>query len=164
MPKQNSDRRATRNMVERIHYIDNALARKEVVNCSTVGERFGVGRDAVLEDIDQLKRMDRPIDFDPKRNSYYYTEPVVPLPEKIITEGELFTIMVARNALEQYRGTPFFARLSRCFQKLAATVKTKVPFFRRLRGARLLQDHGHAEKSIPRCSMSSARAWRSACR
>jgi proteasome accessory factor B len=127
-PKKKPERRATRGMLERLHYIDAALRRGEKLNCSSLYDAFGVGRVTVWKDVEQLRERGRPIEFDPQRNTYYYTEAVEPMPDEVITEGELFTLMVARSALEQYRGTPYFRQLTKSYEKLARELKTKVPF------------------------------------
>ncbi|HEY0947673.1 MAG TPA: WYL domain-containing protein, partial [Opitutaceae bacterium] len=90
---------------------------------------FELDRKTIQRDIDYLReRLNRPVLFDPRRNSYYYTKQPEPLPEMLLTEGELFGIMVARNSLEQYRGTPYFQQLSDSYRKLAASLDTEVSF------------------------------------
>lgn len=128
MSKPGNQRRLTRQMLERLHYIDAALRRGETVNCATLHKVFGVGRKTAWRDFEDLKNQGRPIDHDPRRNTYYYTEPVEPLPDEVVTEGDLFSLMVARSALEQYRGTPYFGGLKRSYEKLARGLKEKVTF------------------------------------
>ena len=43
----------------------------------------------------------------PRKNGYAYTEEVSAFPNIQITEGELFALIVAEKALQQYRGTSF---------------------------------------------------------
>lgn len=115
-------------MLERLHYIDAALRRGEPITCATLHDVFGIKRKAAWRDFYDLKNRGRPVDFDPQRNTYYYTEAVEPLPDEVITEGELFSLMVARTALEQYRGTPYYADLNRSYEKLARGLTAKVAF------------------------------------
>ncbi len=63
-------------------------------------------------------RMGLPIEFDVARNGYYYTEKVDGFPSLQISEGELFALMVAEKALQQYRDTPFEQRLVTALKKL----------------------------------------------
>jgi len=129
MPTEKSRTRLTRGMLERLLYIDDLLRRKQPVTCSTIARHFGRRRGTIQQDMDHLRNtMGRPLEFDGRRNTWRYTEEVGPLPDEVITEGELFTMMVARASLEQFRGTPFFARLTRCAEKLARSLKTRVPF------------------------------------
>jgi len=45
-----------------------------------------------------------------------------------VTEGELLALLVARRALEQYRGTPFHRQLEIAFEKLAGGLRDKISF------------------------------------
>jgi predicted DNA-binding transcriptional regulator YafY len=63
-------------------------------------------------------RMGLPIEFDHDRKGYHYTEQVDAFPALQISEGELFALMVAEKALQQYRGTPFEERLVTALRKL----------------------------------------------
>lgn len=129
MPRKKKPRRETHATLERVLYIDEALRRKKTVNCSTICARFGVERHAVLDDVAFLRdRWNRPLDFDPARNTYYYLEEVEPLPDLVITEGELFSFMAGCSAVDQYRGTPYHGQLVRAAAKLASRLKTKVSF------------------------------------
>ena len=52
-------------------------------------------------------RLGLPIEYDAARPGYYYTQEVSGFPSLQITEGELFALLVAEKALQQYRGTNF---------------------------------------------------------
>jgi len=52
-------------------------------------------------------RLGLPVEFNPGKNGYHYTEEVSAFPNIQITEGELFALIVAEKALQQYRGTSF---------------------------------------------------------
>jgi proteasome accessory factor B len=47
------------------------------------------------------------VEYDSTRFGYHYTEEVSAFPNIQITEGELFALIVAEKALQQYRGTSF---------------------------------------------------------
>ena len=88
-------------------------------NGTTLSERLEVCRKTVLRDIEFMRdRLGLPIEFDGQRNGYGYTEEVDAFPTMQISEGELFALMVAEKALQQYRGTPFEARLVTALRKL----------------------------------------------
>ena len=130
MPKQNSELRLTRGRLERLHHIDQALQRGEIVTCAGVANHFEVRqRLTIQKDIDYLRDvLRRPLEYDEKRTTWYYMEPVDPLPNMVITEGELFTLMAARSALEPYRGTRLFSQLTLAAENLARSLKTKVSY------------------------------------
>ncbi len=63
-------------------------------------------------------RLGLPIEFDSHRNGYYYTEEVSAFPTLQITEGELFALVVAERALQQYHGTNFEKPLLSAIKKM----------------------------------------------
>lgn len=88
-------------------------------NASALGATLEVCTKTIRRDIEFLRdRMGLPISFDPARNGYHYTEEVDAFPSLQISEGELFALMVAEKALQQYRGTPFEQRLVTALKKL----------------------------------------------
>jgi proteasome accessory factor B len=110
----------------RIHEI---LRRSTLVNCSRLTRELEVCRKTVLRDIAFMRdRLDLPIEFDAAIQSYRYTQPVNAFPTVQVTEGELVALLVARRALEQYRGTPFHRQLEIAFEKLAAGLKDRISF------------------------------------
>jgi proteasome accessory factor B len=132
MSKENKtpETRLTRGMHERLLYMDQLLRRKKPLTAPSIGKHFHVSDKTVRKDLAYLRdRMGMPLDFDEERNTWYYTEEVVnPLPDQAVTEGEFFVMMVARAALEQYRGLPFHRGLTRSAEKMARALRTKVSF------------------------------------
>ncbi len=62
-----------------------------------------------------------PLEFDHDKKGYYYTSEVSSFPTLQISEGELFALLVAEKALQQYRGTTFERPLVSAFKKMAAS-------------------------------------------
>jgi proteasome accessory factor B len=88
-------------------------------NCSTLARRLEVSTKTVQRDLEFMRdRLNLPLEFDAPHNGYRYTEDVESFPTLQITEGELFALLVAEKALQQYRGTPFEARLVGALRKL----------------------------------------------
>ncbi len=88
-------------------------------NASTLAAELEVSRKTVYRDLEFMRdRLGLPIAFDPVRNGFHYTEEVDAFPTVQISEGELFALMVAEKALQQYRGTPFEHRLVTALRKL----------------------------------------------
>lgn len=115
--------------LERMLRIHEILRRNTLVNCSRLRKELEVCRKTVLRDIAFMRdRLDLPIEFDPAIQSYRYTQPVNAFPTVQVTEGELVALLVARRALEQYRGTPFHRQLEIAFEKLAAGLKDRISF------------------------------------
>lgn len=116
-------------LLERLLRIHEELQRGRPTNCTRLGQLLEVSRKTIVRDIEYMRdRQNLPIEFDPVRNTYRYTEPVAAFPTLKVTEGEVFALLVARKALEQYRGTPFHRQLAASFDKLAAGLKDTVSF------------------------------------
>lgn len=120
---------STRPPLERMLQIHEELRRGALVTCSTFVRRLEVSRKTVVRDIAFMRdRLDLPIEFDSRIQSYRYTHPVAAFPTVNVTEGELLALLVARRALEQYRGTPFHRQLEVAFEKLSHSLKDRIAF------------------------------------
>ena len=115
--------------IERMLRIHEELRRGAFTNCTKLAERLEVSRKTIVRDIAFMRdRLDLPIEFDPRINAYRYTHPVSAFPTVQVTEGELLALLVARKALEQYRGTPFHRQLEASFEKLAGGLRDRITF------------------------------------
>ena len=124
-----ADVRLSRPPIERMLRIHEELRRGAFTNCTKLAERLEVSRKTIVRDIAFMRdRLDLPIEFDPRINAYRYTHPVSAFPTVQVTEGELLALLVARKALEQYRGTPFHRQLEASFEKLAGGLRDRITF------------------------------------
>lgn len=110
-------------------HIHNKLSEGASINCTLLGEQLEVARKTLVRDITYMRdRLELPIEFDSVHNTYRYTEPVDAFPTVKISEGEVFSLLIAQKALEQYRGTSFHRQLAASFEKLTAGLKETVSF------------------------------------
>src|SRR6185369_5790192 len=78
-----------------------------------------VSTKSIHRDIEFMRdRLELPIEYDGSRFGYYYTEEVNAFPTVQITEGEIFALLVAEKALQQYRGTTFEKPLLSAIKKM----------------------------------------------
>ena len=63
-------------------------------------------------------RLQLPLAFNQARKGWHYTQEVSAFPTVQITEGELFALVVAEKALQQYRGTSFEKPLLSAIRKM----------------------------------------------
>jgi proteasome accessory factor B len=109
--------------------IHEELRRGALVNCTVLTKALEVSRKTIVRDIAFMRdRLDLPIEYDPGIIAYRYTHPVSAFPTVQVTEGELLALLVARRALEQYRGTPFHHQLEIAFEKLTGGLKDRITF------------------------------------
>lgn len=109
--------------------IHEELKAGALTNCTKLARGFGVSTKTMMRDIAFMRdRLDLPLEYDPQIYAWRYSYPVDNFPTVQITAGELLALMVARKALEQYRGTPYHHQLEQAFEKLSAGVRDKVSF------------------------------------
>ena len=83
----------------------------------------------VQRDIDFMRdQLGLPIEYEPTDHVFRYTREVVQFPTMKISEGELVALSVARQALTQYRGTPFEKPLRDAFEKLTSGLRDQIQF------------------------------------
>ena len=92
---------------------------KKGVPYSSLAAAFEVSTKTIQRDLDFMRdRLNLPLEYDAARWGYHYTEPVSSFPTLQITEGELFALLVAEKALQQYRGTNFEKPLLSAIKKM----------------------------------------------
>jgi proteasome accessory factor B len=123
MAKKSSrtDRDLNRATLHRIHRIFERIRAGDYPNKTDLAGEIEVNARTIQRDIDFMRDfMDIPIDYDPHKYGYFFSQPVGSFPLLKLTEGELFGIFVAEKALEQYVGTPFEQPLRNTFKKFTA--------------------------------------------
>jgi proteasome accessory factor B len=104
---------------ERMMRFHNLIKEQAYPNCNQVAREFEVSWRTIMRDVDFMKcRLKLPIEFDSRRNGYYYAKPVNQFPHMPLTEAEVFAMLVAHKAIAQYRGTPFEHPLALAFKRL----------------------------------------------
>lgn len=104
----------------RIHHL---LQAEKKPNATTLAKELEVCTKTIHRDLEFMRdRLGLPLEYDSVANGYYYTGPVTEHPALQITEGELFALLIAEKAIQQYRGTPFEAPLSQTFQKIVSAL------------------------------------------
>jgi predicted DNA-binding transcriptional regulator YafY len=109
--------------------IHQALQSAKYPNASTLARDLEVSTKSIHRDIEFMRdRLELPIEYDGARHGYHYTEEVSAFPTVQITEGELFALIVAEKALEQYRGTHFEKPLLSAIKKMEQSLPDTISF------------------------------------
>jgi len=96
-------------------------------NATQLARELEVSTKSIQRDLDFMReRLGLPVAYDAARFGYRYTAEVSSFPTLQITEGELFALVVAEKALQQYRGTHFERPLLSALKKLAAALPDTV--------------------------------------
>jgi predicted DNA-binding transcriptional regulator YafY len=99
--------------------IHQAIQAGKFPNASTLARELEVSTKSIHRDIEFMRdRLELPIEYDGARFGYRYTEEVSAFPTMQISEGELFALVVAEKALQQYRGTSFEKPLLSAIKKM----------------------------------------------
>jgi predicted DNA-binding transcriptional regulator YafY len=117
--KERSHVPASRPPLERMLRIHQLIQSGSYPNASTLAGQLEVSTKSIHRDLEFMRdRLQLPLDFDRARFGYRYTEEVNAFPTVQITEGELFALVVAEKALQQYRGTSFEKPLLSAIKKM----------------------------------------------
>jgi predicted DNA-binding transcriptional regulator YafY len=88
-------------------------------NASSIAQQLEVSTKSIHRDLEFMRdRLQLPLEFNRARLGYFYTQEVSSFPTVQITEGELFALVVAEKALQQYRGTSFEKPLLSAIRKM----------------------------------------------
>ena len=112
--------------------IHQAIQSGKFPNATTLAAELEVTTKTIHRDIEFMRdRLELPIEYDGAKFGYHYTEEVSAFPTVQITEGELFALIVAEKALQQYRGTtfekPLLSAIKKMEQSLPDTISLNLP-------------------------------------
>lgn len=117
----------SRPAIERILQIHRAIQSGRYPNANTLAKELEVSAKSIHRDFIFMRdRLRLPLKYDDLKFGYYYTRPVRDFPTLYLTEGELFAMLVAEKAVQQYRGTAFEKPLVSAFKKMAASLPETV--------------------------------------
>jgi len=127
MKKQRQRLALSRPPLDRMMRIHQAIQAGRWPNATALAVELEVSTKSIHRDIEFMRdRLELPLEYDARRNGYHYTQEVSSFPTLQITEGELFALLVAEKALQQYRGTTFEKPLLSAFRKMAAALPDTV--------------------------------------
>ena len=117
----------SRPAIERILQIHRAIQSGRYPNANTLAKDLEVSAKSIHRDFIFMRdRLRLPLKYDDLKFGYFYTRPVRDFPTLQLTEGELFAMLVAEKAVQQYRGTAFEKPLMTAFKKMAAALPETV--------------------------------------
>lgn len=115
--------------LERMVRIHQAIQAGRYPNATVLARELEVSTKSIHRDLEFMRdRLGLPLEYDPRRGGYHYTQPVSAFPTMQVTEGELLALVIAEKALHQYRGTPFEQPLVSAFRKMTAALPDTISF------------------------------------
>ncbi len=107
--------------------IHQAIQSGKYPNASTLASELEVSSKSIQRDLEFMRdRLALPLEYDGSRFGYHYTEEVSAFPTMKVTEGELFALLVAEKALQQYRGTSFEKPLLSAIKKMEQSLPNTI--------------------------------------
>ena len=129
MPRKAKHEMHSRPPLERMLQVHHAILGGRYPNASSLAAELEVSTKSIQRDLEFMRdRLNLPVAYDSQKWGYYYTEPVSAFPSLQISEGELFALLVAEKAVQQYRGTAFEKPLMSAFNKMAASLPDTISF------------------------------------
>jgi predicted DNA-binding transcriptional regulator YafY len=111
----------------RLLYIDRKIREGRFPNCSSLAEAWETSTRTILRDLEYLKdELGAPIEYEPIKRGFFYSDPSWFLPSVMLSEGDLLALLIGQQALTMYRGTPMAGELERIFGKLAELLPDKI--------------------------------------
>jgi predicted DNA-binding transcriptional regulator YafY len=111
----------------RLAFIDLEIRRGKHPNCTSLARVWEVSAKTIQRDLDYLRdTLQAPIEYDPNKHGYLYTERTWKMPAVDLHESDLFAIFIAEQALEQYAGTPIYQRLLGVFDRIRESLPSTV--------------------------------------
>jgi proteasome accessory factor B len=119
MPSDKNSSPLSRPPLERMLRIHQLIQAGGFPNATALARELEVNTKTIHRDLEFMRdRLNLPVEFDRSRNGYRYTGEVSAFPTMQITEGEIFALVVAEKALQQYRGTSFEKPLLSAIRKM----------------------------------------------
>lgn len=110
----------------RLLKIDAALRAGGRVNHATLAGDLGVSVRTIQRDFDYLRYSLRaPVAYDAKTKSWGYTETTFFLPSLLATADDLLALLLVRQAIEQYSGTPYAEAAKKAFELVEKALPEK---------------------------------------
>ena len=122
-----SDKRNNKVQRYRLLQIDEEIRSGKFPNATSLSKKIEVSSRTIQRDIEYMRDMyNAPIEFDAYKNGYYYTEENFYIKSVPLSEGELFSVALFDQLLEQYRNTPLENDLRSVFKKIEMSLPNKI--------------------------------------
>ena len=122
-----SDKRNNKVQRYRLLQIDEEIRSGKFPNATSLSKKIEVSSRTIQRDIEYMRDMyNAPIEFDAYKNGYYYTEENFYIKSVPLSEGELLSVALFDQLLEQYRNTPLENDLRSVFKKIEMSLPNKI--------------------------------------
>ncbi|MBE6345161.1 MAG: WYL domain-containing protein [Spirochaetaceae bacterium] len=90
-------------------------------------KKFETSRSTIMRDLAFIRdRYQAPLEYDPSKKGYYYSDKAFSVSTIRISEGELFTLCAMQPLMEQYKNTPLENSINNVFKKILELCPTEI--------------------------------------
>jgi predicted DNA-binding transcriptional regulator YafY len=109
--------------INRILMIDEVIRSGSFPTVAALARKAEVNGRTIQRDIEYLRDIyQAPVAYDYRKRGYYYREPNFFIKSIVLTEGELFSLALFDQLLDQYRNTPLEETLRGIFDKIVRSL------------------------------------------
>lgn len=106
----------------RILELDKAIRSGAHPNCSSFGEAYEVSCKTVQRDIEFLRSLGAPVEYDPLKKGFRYTDRTWHMPSLELTEGEFLALVMSTRIARAFRNTPLAEDLDSLLDKVLSAL------------------------------------------
>ena len=119
----------SRPAMARLEAIRALISERKYPNSHTIARELEWSVRTVKRDLSLMQnRLNLPMEFDPQKNGWYFTEPVPFFPSIPLTEREVVGLFVFQKSIAQYKGTALEPVLEGAFRKMTAGLDDAVKY------------------------------------
>ena len=114
-------------LARRINQIDDIIRRGTYPSAAQLAKEVGVSLRTINRDLDDMRGFYyAPLEYDPIKKGWYYTDPNYFIKYIQFEEGELFSLALFDTLLLQYKNTPLEENLRSVFEKIRTSLPDTV--------------------------------------
>ena len=118
-----------RHVAGRVSVIHRAIHSGSYPNANTLAQQIEVSVATIYDDLDYMRyTLGLPIEFDSVKHGFYYSEPVDYCPTLLVTEGDLFSLILAEKVLQECSNPSQRRTVLKTFKKIAETFRDVISF------------------------------------
>src|SRR4051794_2183313 len=119
----------SRPQMARVELIRAKISEGTYPNSNSLARDLECSRRTIKRDLALMQdQLNLPMEFDLKKNGWYFTKPVPFFPSIPLTEREIVGLFVAQKGIEQYKGTALEPVLAGAFRKMTAGLDDSVKY------------------------------------
>ncbi len=107
----------------RVLFIDEEISRGGYPSAPALAKKYEVSESTIKRDIAYMRDcLNCPIEYEPSKKGYYYSESVFKLPALFTTSDGVFSAVVALKLLSQYKNSPIYSSIKNIFDKFYTNI------------------------------------------